>query len=103
VPRTESVRRRYNSVAHIEPLRIGLQTTKPSMRPTEGGQSPIVDCRKIYAGMDPQLRTQFETTGAKYVKNMHGQEEFRNVPFFSSPPPAGKLSPAIGDYRVALN
>jgi alpha-ketoglutarate-dependent taurine dioxygenase len=35
----------------------------------EGGATPIVDCRKVYQGLDPNVRADFETKGVMYVRN----------------------------------
>ena len=35
----------------------------------EGGCSPIVDCRKVYQDLDPEVRRMFEEKGLVYVRN----------------------------------
>lgn len=35
----------------------------------EGGATPIVDCRKVYRDLDPQIRDKFESLGLAYVRN----------------------------------
>jgi alpha-ketoglutarate-dependent taurine dioxygenase len=35
----------------------------------EGGCSPIVDCRKVYQQLDPNVRQKFEEKGLMYVRN----------------------------------
>lgn len=35
----------------------------------EGGATPIVDCRKVYQGLDPKVRQTFEEKGLMYVRN----------------------------------
>jgi len=35
----------------------------------EGGCSPVVDCRKVYQGLDPKVRQKFEEKGLTYVRN----------------------------------
>jgi alpha-ketoglutarate-dependent taurine dioxygenase len=35
----------------------------------EGGATPIVDCRKVYQGLDPVVRQKFEEKGLTYVRN----------------------------------
>jgi alpha-ketoglutarate-dependent taurine dioxygenase len=35
----------------------------------EGGATPIVDCRKVYRGLDPEVREKFQTRGLMYVRN----------------------------------
>ena len=42
--------------------------------PAEGGETPIVDCRKVYSAIDPELRARFEQRGVRYAKNMHGDK-----------------------------
>lgn len=44
------------------------------LAPAEGGETPIVDCRRLYTAMDADLRERFERLGVRYTKNMHGQE-----------------------------
>jgi alpha-ketoglutarate-dependent taurine dioxygenase len=35
----------------------------------EGGCSPVVDSRKVYQGLDPAIRKEFEEKGVMYVRN----------------------------------
>lgn len=35
----------------------------------EGGATPVVDCRKVYRSLDPQIRQTFEEKGLTYVRN----------------------------------
>jgi len=42
---------------------------------TEGGETPISDCRKVYEDMPVELRDKFENLGVKYVKNMPGDDK----------------------------
>jgi alpha-ketoglutarate-dependent taurine dioxygenase len=35
----------------------------------EGGATPIVDCRKVYQGLDPKIRETFAEKGLMYVRN----------------------------------
>jgi alpha-ketoglutarate-dependent taurine dioxygenase len=35
----------------------------------EGGCSPVVDCRKVYQQLDPEIRQKFEEKGVMYVRN----------------------------------
>jgi hypothetical protein len=48
------------------PRKINFFCVKPSR---EGGCSPVVDCRLVYQGLDPQVRHRFEEKGLKYVRN----------------------------------
>jgi alpha-ketoglutarate-dependent taurine dioxygenase len=59
------------SYAKVPPPRIIFHCHVP---PGEGGETPIVDCRRVYAAMDPALRSRFEAVGVKYMKNMHGND-----------------------------
>ena len=40
-----------------------------SIAPTDGGATPIVDCRKVYQALDPRVRQNFEDRGLLYVRN----------------------------------
>ncbi|MEX0727628.1 MAG: TauD/TfdA family dioxygenase [Planctomycetaceae bacterium] len=42
--------------------------------PAQGGETPIVDCRKVCQKMPARIRDAFETKGVRYVKNMHGDK-----------------------------
>ncbi|MDA0834170.1 MAG: TauD/TfdA family dioxygenase [Planctomycetota bacterium] len=44
------------------------------VEPTQGGETPIVDCRAIYHHVPASIREAFETKGVRYVKNMHGDK-----------------------------
>jgi alpha-ketoglutarate-dependent taurine dioxygenase len=35
----------------------------------EGGATPVVDCRRVYQGLDAKVREQFEKKGLMYVRN----------------------------------
>ena len=37
--------------------------------PIVGGATPIVDCRKVYQGLDPEVRQKFAELGLLYVRN----------------------------------
>jgi len=38
----------------------------------KGGQTPLADCRRILAHIDPQMRSRFDRSGVRYVNNLHG-------------------------------
>ena len=59
------------SYAKSPPTRIVFHC---HVQPVDRGETPIVDCRKVYRLMDPAIRERFERLGVKYVKNMHGQK-----------------------------
>jgi alpha-ketoglutarate-dependent taurine dioxygenase len=54
------------SYAYTWPLRIAFFALKPA---DEGGETPIADSRKVYAGVDPDVRERFATRGVMYVRN----------------------------------
>jgi alpha-ketoglutarate-dependent taurine dioxygenase len=37
--------------------------------PTQGGATPIVDCRKVYQGLNPKIRDKFAHDGVLYIRN----------------------------------
>lgn len=57
------------SYAHKWPRKIFFYCSTP---PTQGGETPIVDCRDVLATLDPQIRDRFITRKVKYVNNLHG-------------------------------
>ena len=50
----------------------------------EGGATPIVDCRKVYQGLDPQVRQKFEEKGLMYVRNFSDGLDVNWERFFST-------------------
>jgi alpha-ketoglutarate-dependent taurine dioxygenase len=48
------------------PMKIWFCCLTPA---EQGGETPIVDCRRIYRMLDPQLRERFERKGLLYVRN----------------------------------
>lgn len=86
-PRTKVTGNVYTSTEFPAQFRITLHnelsyTKSPPPRivfhchiPSEtGGETPIVDCRKLYQAMPADILARFEEKGVRYVKNMHGQE-----------------------------
>lgn len=41
-----------------------------------GGETPIVDCRRLHRVLDPAVREPLVERGVRYVKNMHGGSGF---------------------------
>ncbi len=41
----------------------------------KGGETPIVDCRKVYEQMPAELRDKFESLGVRYVKHMPSDDK----------------------------
>jgi amino acid adenylation domain-containing protein len=58
----------HNESSHLQrfPLKIWFFCVQPAQ---QGGETPIVDCRKIYQLIDPKLREQFATKQLMYVRN----------------------------------
>ncbi len=58
----------HNESSHMSswPSKINFLSVKVA---EEGGCTPIVDCRKVYADLDPEVREMFETKGVTYVRN----------------------------------
>jgi alpha-ketoglutarate-dependent taurine dioxygenase len=42
---------------------------------SEGGETPIVDGRRVAAAIDPAIRERFERLGVLYFKHMHGEKD----------------------------
>ena len=61
------------SYTHNPPRKIFFFCEIP---PQIYGETPITDCRKIYEKMDPQIRDRFIAEKIRYVKNMHGGNQF---------------------------
>ena len=58
----------HNESSHMSswPSKINFMSIKVA---EQGGCTPIVDCRKVYADLDPEVREMFETKGVTYVRN----------------------------------
>jgi alpha-ketoglutarate-dependent taurine dioxygenase len=58
----------HNESSHLHqwPMWIWFYCIKAAK---EGGESPIVDCRRLYQLMDPQIRDEFDRKGLMYVRN----------------------------------
>ncbi|MBD3561559.1 TauD/TfdA family dioxygenase, partial [Planktothrix sp. FACHB-1355] len=55
-----------SSHLHCWPMKIWFFCVQPAQK---GGETPIVDCRKIYQMLDPKLRSHFEKKQLMYVRN----------------------------------
>jgi hypothetical protein len=57
----------HNESSHLHswPLKIMFFCVQP---PEQGGETPIVDCRKIYARLDPAVRERFAKKGLMYIR-----------------------------------
>jgi alpha-ketoglutarate-dependent taurine dioxygenase len=58
----------HNESSHMHrwPMKIWFYCAQA---PAQGGETPIVDCRKIYQLLDPMLRERFARKGLMYVRN----------------------------------
>lgn len=54
------------SYSAVFPLRLFLYCATP---PTEGGQTPLADCRRVYARLDPRIRDRFRERGWLYARH----------------------------------
>jgi amino acid adenylation domain-containing protein len=58
-----------NSFNHRWPLRILFCCLRPA---EHGGETPLVDSRKVYAGVPTEIREEFASKGIMYVRNYGG-------------------------------
>jgi alpha-ketoglutarate-dependent taurine dioxygenase len=83
-PRTELGERIYTSTIHPADQYIHFHNTTSfshqwprtiwfaCLQPSEsGGRTPIADCRKALADLDPEIRRRFEEQGVAYVSNYY--------------------------------
>jgi amino acid adenylation domain-containing protein len=58
----------HNESSHLHqwPLKIWFLCLQPAQ---QGGETPIVDCHKVYQLLDPKLREKFEQKQLMYVRN----------------------------------
>jgi len=57
-----------NSYAHQWPLHIAFHCRVPA---STGGETPIVDCRRVLASLDAAIVDRFRERGLLYVRNYH--------------------------------
>jgi natural product biosynthesis luciferase-like monooxygenase protein len=55
-----------SSHTHCWPLKIWFHCVKAAL---VGGETPIIDCRKVYQSLDPAVRDMFARKGLMYVRN----------------------------------
>lgn len=55
-----------NSYQQTWPLRLFFLCDTPA---AQGGETPIADCRQVYAAIDPDVRERFARVGWMYVRN----------------------------------
>src|SRR5262245_14778171 len=58
-----------NSYQQSWPMRIAFFCRKP---PGAGGETPIADCRRVFARIDPAIRESFAQRKWMYVRNLGG-------------------------------
>ncbi len=73
----------HNESSHMSswPSKINFMTIVVAK---EGGATPIVDCRKVYNGLDPEVRAMFEEKGLTYVRNFSEGLDVSWQRFFST-------------------
>lgn len=82
----------HNESSHMHrwPMLIWFYCVKAA---AAGGESPIVDCRRIYQAMDQDVRERFEQRGLMYVRNFTDGLDVTWQNFFHTPDKA-----AVEDY-----
>jgi len=73
----------HNESSHLSswPSRINFMTVKVA---EQGGATPVVDCRKVYNDLDPEVRAMFEEKGLTYVRNFSEGLDVSWQRFFST-------------------
>jgi alpha-ketoglutarate-dependent taurine dioxygenase len=58
----------HNESSHMHrwPMKIWFHCVTAAR---EGGETPVVDCRRVYELLDPRIRERFEQKGVMYVRN----------------------------------
>src|ERR1043165_4324677 len=61
----------HNEASYLKrmPGHILFCCLKPA---TQGGQTPLADCRRVLNRIDPDVRSRFDRNGVLYVNNLHG-------------------------------
>jgi len=57
-----------NSYANHWPLHVAFHCRVPA---SQGGETPIADCRRVLASLDPGVVAEFRARGIRYVRNFH--------------------------------
>src|SRR5262249_55630173 len=73
----------HNESSHMHqwPMLIWFYCVKAA---EQGGESPILDCRRVYQLMDPKLRERFEQKGLLYLRNFTAGLDVRWQDFFGT-------------------
>jgi amino acid adenylation domain-containing protein len=71
----------HNESSHMQrwPMLIWFYCVKAA---EQGGESPIIDCRRIYQLMEPRIRERFEQKGLMYVRNFTDELDVSWQSFF---------------------
>ena len=71
----------HNESSHLQrwPMKIWFFCMQPAQ---QGGETPIVDCRKVYEALDPKLRERFARKKLMYVRNYVDGLDVRWQEFF---------------------
>ena len=74
----------HNESSHLHrwPMKIWFFCVLAAER---GGQTPIVDCRKVYQRLDPAIRDAFRERGLLYVRNYTAGMDVSWQTFFGTP------------------
>ncbi len=74
-----------SSHMHCWPRKIFFCCLQPA---SQGGATPIVDCRRIYQKIDPQIREKFEQKGLMYARNYRQDMDVSWQEFFHTDDPS---------------
>ncbi|MEW6737615.1 MAG: condensation domain-containing protein, partial [Acidobacteriota bacterium] len=71
----------HNESSHLNrwPMKIWFFCIKAA---EQGGETPIVDCRKVYQSLDPHIRDRFAEKGLMYVRNYSNELDVSWQHFF---------------------
>ncbi len=71
----------HNESSHLHrwPMKIWFYCVRVA---EEGGETPVVDCRRVYSSLDPALRDRFERKKLMYVRNYTGELDVSWQDFF---------------------
>ena len=85
----------HNESSHMHrwPMLIWFYCVKAA---TAGGESPLIDCRRIYQSLDHDIREQFEQKGLLYVRNFTDGLDVSWQNFFHHDKGWSRLLPARG-------
>lgn len=64
--------------------------------PATGGETPIVDCRRLHEALDPDVRDPLVQRDVRYVKNMHGASRYGSRAAISTSASATEVEGSVG-------